>query len=105
MPLERPITVNPVAGALGVEIEGVSLSAELSEQAFSQIHRAFLDHEVLFFRGQCLTPSDLKRFAARFGRLFVHPYAKGIPDHPEVMPWSVKPMRSVEISAGPGMPV
>jgi len=36
--LEGSITMNLVAGALGVEIEGVSLSTEPSEQAFSQIH-------------------------------------------------------------------
>jgi len=49
MQLERAITVSPIASALGAEIEGVSLSAELSDQVFSHVHRAFLDHHVLFF--------------------------------------------------------
>ena len=86
MASEWQISVNPITGALGAEIEGVSLSVELSEQVFSEVHRAFLDHQVLFFREQRLTPSHLKAFAARFGTLYVHPYVKSLPEHSEVMP-------------------
>jgi alpha-ketoglutarate-dependent taurine dioxygenase len=51
---QRRLTVNPVAGALGAEVGGVTLAGELSDHEFSEIHRVFLDHQVLFFRGQHL---------------------------------------------------
>ena len=86
MPNEGLITVRPIAGALGAEVEGVDLSTEPTAGMFSEIHRVFLDYQVLFFRAQRLTPRHLKTFAARFGPLYVHPYAKSLPDHPEVMP-------------------
>jgi alpha-ketoglutarate-dependent taurine dioxygenase len=60
---QRRLTVNPVAGALGAEVGGVTLAGELSDHEFSEIHRVFLDHQVLFFRGQHLPSSALKAFA------------------------------------------
>ena len=53
----REIEVAPVAGALGAEIGGVDLAGPLGNSVFSEIHRAFLEHRVIFFRGQKLTPS------------------------------------------------
>ena len=49
-PYER-ITVKPVAGAMGAEIEGVDLS-QLDDATFAEIHRAWLENNVIFFRGQ-----------------------------------------------------
>jgi taurine dioxygenase len=41
---------------------------------------------VLFFPSQQMTPVALKNFARRFGPLYVHPYARGLSQHPEVVP-------------------
>ena len=43
----KTITVKPISGALGAEIEGVDLSKELSNETFDDIHQAFLDHVVI----------------------------------------------------------
>ena len=48
--------VNP-AGAVGAEISGIDL-ARLDDRAFAQIKQAFVDHLVLFFRDQRLTPEQ-----------------------------------------------
>ena len=70
--------VVPIAGALGAEILGVDLSIPLTENTFDDIHRAFLDHHVIFLPGQTLTPAEQRRFAANFGDLdtprFVPPH-------------------------------
>ena len=80
------IHVQPIAGALGAELSGVDLSEPLSDAQFSEIHQAFLTHQVIFFRDQsALTPDKQKAFAQRFGTLNVHPYVSGMPGHPELL--------------------
>ncbi len=80
-------TLNPLSGALGVEVEGVDLSAPLSNSAFAALRQAFLDHIVLLFRDQDLTPAQQVAFTARFGPVEAHPLAsrRGVDGHPEIL--------------------
>jgi taurine dioxygenase len=80
----QTIQVTPIAGALGAEIAGVDLSGDPGNAAFDAIHRAFLDHLVLVFRDQTLTPQQQVAFAGRFGEPGIYPFIKGLPDAPEV---------------------
>lgn len=79
------IQAKPIAGALGAEIEGVSLADDLSDEVIGEIRRALLDHMVIFFRDQQLTPVQQIAFARRFGPLEEHDFVKGMPDHPEII--------------------
>ena len=79
------IVVQPVTGALGAEVLDVDLADELDNETFSEIHDAFLDYLVLFFRDQQLTPEQHKDFARRFGPLHVHPLTQGMRGHPEIV--------------------
>ncbi|MBV9521649.1 MAG: TauD/TfdA family dioxygenase [Alphaproteobacteria bacterium] len=77
------IEVRPLAGALGAEIAGVDLKRALGDnRAWSEIHRAFLDHLVIVFRGQALSPDDLMAVGRRFGEPSHYPFVKGMDDHP-----------------------
>ena len=49
------LEICPIAGALGVEIGGVDLAGDLDGGMIAAIRRAWLDHLVIFFRGQDLT--------------------------------------------------
>lgn len=80
----RHIEVRPIAGALGAEVDNVDL-AELDEESFVEIRRAFLQHLVLFFREQELSVEAQKAFGERFGPLYVHPYVAPLAGHPEVV--------------------
>ncbi|MCB1684310.1 MAG: TauD/TfdA family dioxygenase [Pseudomonadales bacterium] len=73
------------AGALGAFAEGVQLNkvAE-SADAFAEVHAALLEHEVLFFRDQELTPGAYERLGARFGRIEVHPAYPVVAEAPQV---------------------
>jgi taurine dioxygenase len=82
----RKIVVRPVSGALGAELDGLRLSEALDDATVSEIRQALLEYQVLFFADQRATPAALKTFAGYFGPLYVHPYARGLPDHPEVVP-------------------
>ena len=65
---------------------GIDLADDLSNAQFDEIHQAFLDHHVIFFRDQSgLSPDAQKRFARRFGTLNVHPYVQGMDGHPELL--------------------
>lgn len=64
--------VFPLSEIMGAEIRDVDLTAPLSDAAFAQIARAFLDHKVLVFRGQTLTPAQIQAFAERFGPIEGH---------------------------------
>lgn len=79
------MTLLPLAGAIGAEIAGVDLSRPLDNVRWAAVHQAFLDHQVIFFRDQTLTPDQLKAFARRFGELDIHPQYKPIDGHPEVL--------------------
>ncbi len=78
------LDITPVAGALGAEVSGVDLSEELDDATFDDIHQAMLDHCVLFFRGQSITPGQQLAFAKHWGDIHLHPHIPGLPDIPEV---------------------
>jgi taurine dioxygenase len=62
------MVIRPTGNALGAEIKGVDLKS-ISEADFETVHKAWLDHLVLLFRGQQLTDDDLIAFSRRFGHL------------------------------------
>lgn len=66
------IEVVPTGAVLGAEVRGIDLRA-VDEAAFAAIHQAWLDHSVLLFRGQSLTPDELIGFSRRFGDLDLAP--------------------------------
>lgn len=79
------ITVRPVSPVLGAEVHGVDLARPVTDEQFAEIHRAFLDHGVLFFKGSGPIEAEVQiAFASRFGPLHRHPAAPTHPDHDEV---------------------
>lgn len=80
----QTIEVRPIAGALGAEISGVDLT-NLGNQTFSEIHQAFLEHQVLFFRDQPLDDDQLEELTLRFGPFGDTPFVEGMPGHPNII--------------------
>ena len=68
------IGVHRIAGALGAEISGVDLT-KLDEATVVAIRQAWLEHLVIFFRDQHITPAQHLAFGRKFGELHVHPAA------------------------------
>ena len=79
------LRIRRTAGALGAEILGVDLSQNLDDATVAEIRAAFVEHQVIFFRDQALSPEQQLAFGRRFGPLNIHPYVAGMADHPEVM--------------------
>jgi taurine dioxygenase len=82
-----PITVTPTAAALGAEVGGIDLRC-IDDSGFAEIHRAWLDHLVLLFRGQALSDDDMIAFSRRFGELDFAPVQENgrrfVDGHPEI---------------------
>lgn len=81
----RRITISPLAPSLGAEVAGVDLAVSPDAETVEEIRRAFLEHQVLFFRGQTLTPAQLVAAAELFGPVGTYPFAAPIPEHPQVI--------------------
>ncbi|MGH0029882.1 MAG: TauD/TfdA dioxygenase family protein [Myxococcota bacterium] len=84
---EAALSIQPVAGALGAEVSGIDLSQPLSPTRQKELHDAWMQHQVLFFRDQPITIEQHKDFARHFGDLHVHPVIQPRRDegHPEVV--------------------
>jgi len=89
------ITVSPIAGALGAEIGGVDLASDLSDDTVAEIRQAWLEHLVVFFRDQELTPAEFLAFARRIGEPVEYPFVKGMDDFPEIITVSKLPHETV----------
>jgi taurine dioxygenase len=80
------IGIERVAGALGAEITGVDLRKPLDDTTYTLLRRAWLEHLVIFFRDQDLSPAQFLAFARRFGDPVEYPFVKGLDEHPEIIP-------------------
>lgn len=63
------ITVTPITKHIGADIAGIDLTQPISDAQFAQIHDAWMQHQVLRFRGQNMTREQLQDFSRRFGAL------------------------------------
>lgn len=81
----RKIKVNRLTPVIGAEIEGVDIAAGVNEDVLEEIHQAFTENLVIFFRGQSLTLEQHAAFGRLFGELHTHPAAPSEPGHPEIM--------------------
>jgi taurine dioxygenase len=80
------IEIQRIAGALGAEVRGVDLARPLDDGTVAAIRKAFLDHLVIFFREQALSPAELLSVARRFGEPVEYPFVKGLDGFPQITP-------------------
>ena len=98
--MSEPFELNPLAGALGAEIRGVDLGGVIDDEVIDRLRQCWLEHHVLFFRGQELNPGHLADFGRRFGSLEHYPFVEPLPDHPEVIPVIKEPDERANFGGG-----
>ena len=77
--------VERITGALGAEVHSADL-ATLDEPGFEAVRSALLEHLVLFFPDQHLSPDEHRAFAIRFGEPEIHPFIPKLDDeHQEIV--------------------
>jgi taurine dioxygenase len=87
--------VRRIAGALGAEVTGVDLR-ELDD--VKELRQAWLEHLVLLFREQDLTPAQYLAFAGKWGQPIEYPFVKGIEAYPEII--EVKKLEHERVNFG-----
>jgi len=79
------LVIKPLTRAIGAVIEGVKLDKPLTDHSLRALEAALIEHQVLFFRDQQITPREQRAFAARFGDLHIHPIYPKHEEVPEIM--------------------
>lgn len=83
---DHSIVLRKLTPHIGAEVSGVNLAGDLGNSQFDEIHRAFLEHQVLVFRDQDITLEQHQAFGRRFGKLHINPGATfQHEDHPAVI--------------------
>lgn len=78
--------IEQLGAHIGARIHDVDVSQPLSDRVVSEIKEAFLEHLVLLFPNQPLTPRQLMTFGELFGELEPpHPLIPSHPDEPQVI--------------------
>ena len=79
------IEVTKLTPMIGAEIRGVDLTQPMPDDVFDEVHRAFLENSVVFFKDQKpISPETQIALGHRFGKLHVHPAAPHMEGYPEV---------------------
>ena len=80
------LKVTPLTGSIGAAVEGIDLNKPVDPGTFRTLHTAFLDHCVLVYRGQHISPASQVAFARLWGDpVQQNPLLKGIDGFPELI--------------------
>jgi taurine dioxygenase len=80
------IEIEAVGPTIGAEIRGVDCSQPLDAETLAAVREAWLEHLVVFFPDQQLTPDQQVAFASQLGEVTeAHPVEPPIPEHDNVM--------------------
>src|SRR5688572_8158522 len=78
------LTVKPMTGRIGAEIEGVNCCEPIAPAMAAEINQLLNKWKVIFFRDQPVTSSEHIRFAGIFGPVVDNYAAARDPDHTEI---------------------
>ena len=84
--MAQDFEVRALPAAVGAEVLGLDLSHPIVTTDFTRLHQAHLQHHVLVFRDQRITPQQQIDFSRRFGPLQIHVLKSfQLAGHPEIM--------------------
>jgi taurine dioxygenase len=85
MALVQDCTIAPLSEHTGAEVNGVDLTRPVDAALRARLNRAFVEHSVLVFRDQRLSPPQLLAAVQLFGEVFPqHNTRFALPECPEI---------------------
>ncbi len=78
------VSIKPSGACCGATITGVRLNRPLPEELVAEIRAHWLEHKVVAFPDQKLTPDQLVSFSKQFGDIGEDPFFGHIDEHPQV---------------------
>ena len=93
------VQVKKLTGGCGAEVLGVDVTA-MSNRQWDEVQRAFVEHGVVFFRDQTLTPEQHIEFARRWAPIDVNRFFKAVEGHPEIAEVRKEPEQKTNIGGG-----
>jgi taurine dioxygenase len=94
------VEIKPISGGVGVEIANVDLSKELSNSDFSTIRDAFIQHGLIFFHDQNLTPEQHIEFAERWAPININRFFAKVPGYEKIAEVRKEPDQTANIGGG-----
>lgn len=84
--MNTELRITPLTAAIGAEVSGIDLNESVSNTMADKIYQALIDHLVIFFRDQNISPTQHIAFAETFGELDApHPVYAHVPDHDRIV--------------------
>jgi taurine dioxygenase len=81
---EAAMKVTPLSSHLGAEVEGLDLE-RVNDDSFAAVNQLVLEHQLVVFRKQALSPEGQIQLSRRFGPLDTHPLTQfNHPQYPEI---------------------
>ncbi len=78
--------LDPLSDVCGAEVIGLDCGGTIDEATFAEVRQAQIDHCVLVFRDQILTPAQQEAFSERWGPLKGHVLKQYLmADHPKML--------------------
>lgn len=77
------VRIRRLTNGCGAEVLDVDLNA-LSNRQWAEVQQAFVEHGVIFFRDQALTPEQHLAFARRWGPIDINRFFKPVDGYPEI---------------------
>lgn len=78
------VKVQPSGACCGATITGVTLDRPLSQDLVAEVRAYWLEHKVVAFPNQKLSPAQLVSFSEQFGAIGEDPFFGHIDEHPKV---------------------
>jgi taurine dioxygenase len=77
--------IQALGPAIGALVSGIRLADPLTVENRESLLTALLQHHVLFFEDQPITPAQQRDLASHFGELHIHPIYPTVADVPEII--------------------
>lgn len=93
------ISIEAMPG-VGAIAHGATISPNMADSEFAVLRQAYVDHGVLFFRDQDISPEDHIAFARRWSSIDINRFFKCVEGYPEIAEVGKEPDQTHNIGGG-----